>query len=946
MTSPASLQLHQRVLFGRVLFGRVLFGLLVLFLLGWFALPSTAQLANQPHDLLFWLGLLPAFLVLRLPQLWRVPRREPVVALAAAAIAWQVLSIGWSRPPLELSVWRGLLDGLSTFVFVVASVDLLDEHRAATLERWLAGAGGVLAFLSLGRYALGHRYFGGRLGHAFNFEHPNLLGHSLGFAAVLCLRLTLDGSRPRRDRVVWGVAGLLCTAAVVLTRGRTPGLALLVAVLVVLLVQQRRRLALAVAASLLVLLGGLALARPELVGSYLQRGDAGRDVIWTTLIARTADQPLWGHGLLASDDVAFPVGSGDFPSGAVIVHAHSLLVGTYFRGGAVGLGLLVVLVGGAVAASVRAVRAGGVGRSFPLLVFGTICLIPDGHRLVSNPHLSSWLLLWLPIALAVREARARGVARVEAVVSEAAMPGVPIPAPVQPTPEAGDRAMALLAAGPPRWFLLTVGFLLLAQRLAHFGPELDEPHLWRQSDTAHYAQDLFERGFDLLHPAVCWMGPHRTLVLEFPLPQAVMALGYHIFGEDHRVARAVTFGFFLVAAWCLHGLVREILGRGVASWTLLAYLGMPLALFYSRAVHIDYPALAFAHAMAWCWVRAALRGSRRWLLLGVALAIPAVLIKAPYAATVLLPIVVVGLRSPHWRRLLPVMPALVVPVLVFVAWQRHSLAVNATAPDWSFIPTYRRFVDNAHWYYGEWRQRLDLERWATVAGRLTFEGVGLLGLIPTCAGGCLVLAQRRLWPVAAWLAGLGFYVLVFFNLNVVHNYYQIPLLAPLAICLVVGLAWVASVLTRSTETASRLVMGLVVACAGLGVMHAERHYYVVPAPYLEVAALVREHTPEDALVVVTFRELDPRAPHILYPAHRDGWSIPERDLTPDLLERLRQEGATHLAIAWTASPSDPALVAYVGELRVLAQGQVEGSRVGVYQLAPSNAQNPEVSGRR
>ena len=424
-----------------------------------------------------------------------------------------------------------------------------------------------------------------------------------------------------------------------------------------------------------------------------------------------------------------------------------------------------------------------------------------------------------------------------------------------------------------------------------------------------------------------------------------MALGYHVFGEDHRVARAVTFGFFLVAAWCLHGLVRELLGRGLASWTLLAYLGMPLVLFYSRAVHIDYPALAFAHAMAWCWVRAALRGSRWWLLLGVLFAIPASLIKAPYAATLLLPLVVVGLRSPHGRRLLPVMPALVVPVLVFVAWQVHSLAVNATAPDWSFIPTYRRFVDNAHWYYGEWRQRLDLERWATVAGRLTFEGVGLLGLIPTCAGGCIVLAKRRLWPVAAWLAGLGLYVLVFFNLNVVHNYYQIPLLAPLAICLVVGLGWVASALTRSTATASKLVMGLLVACAGLGVVNAERHYYVVPVPYLEVAALVLEHTPENALVVVSFRALDPRAPHILYPAHRDGWSIPERDLTPDLLDRLRQAGATHLAMTWSTSPPDSGLVAYVRELPVLATRQVDGIWVGVYQLGSSHPQKPLVSGR-
>ena len=904
---------------------RALYLLLVAFLLGWYLLPSTRRLDNLPHNLLFWLGLLPAFLVLRLPELWRLPRREPVLALAAAAIGWMTVSIAWSRPPFELGLGRCLLDGLSTLVFVVACVHLLDRDRAAHLERILAAAGGLLALASLLRFAAGHSSAGGRLAHAVNFEHPNLLGHSLGLAALLALRLGLERTRRRGERLAWGGAVLVSVAAIVLTFGRTPLVAVTVAGLTVLTLDRRPRTALAVAVLLLLAAGGLAHARPELASSYVKRGDAGRDVIWTTLAQRTADRPLLGAGLRASDDVEFAPGSGDFPKGATLPHAHSLVVGTYYRGGAIGLGLFLALAVAAFAAAIRSVRRGGPGRALPLLVFGAMCLIPDGHRLVSNPHLSSWLLLWLPIALAVREARA--------------VADRPEPA---PDPGSERRLAELLAAGPPRWLLVVLVAALVAQRLLHFGPDLDEPHVWRQSDTAHYARDLAERGFDLLHPAVCWMGPHRTLVLECPLPEAVMAVGYRLLGEDHRVARAVTLAFFLLSAWFFERFVAEILGAGIARWATLAYLAMPLGLFYSRAVHIDPAALALAHGMAWCWARAANRGARSWLVAGVALAVPAVLVKAPYAATMLAPLAVVALRSPHLRRLAPLLPLLLLPVAAFVAWQGHAQAVNAAAPDWGFIPTYRRFTDNAHWYFGGWRMRLNLELWATIAGRLLTDVVGVLGLLPAVVGALLAFSRRRLWPLAAWLAGLGLYVLVFFNLNEKHDYYQLPFLGPLAVCLVLGLGWLAGLFLRSGRARLTVVSVLLVACAATWVVHAERTYYRVPRKYLEAAQLVCDSTPDDALVVVSFGGLDPRCPNILYPARRDGWSIPDRDLRPELVERLRAQGASHLMVAWTLPPSE-ALEAYLEPFPVVAEGRAGDVRVQVFRLDP---QNPEVSGRR
>ena len=94
---------------------------------------------------------------------------------------------------------------------------------------------------------------------------------------------------------------------------------------------------------------------------------------------------------------------------------------------------------------------------------------------------------------------------------------------------------------------------------------------------------------------------------------------------------------------------------------------------------------------------------------------------------------------------------------------------------------------------------------------------------------------------------------------------------------------------------------------------------------------MREGTPDDALVIVSFGGLDPRCPNLLFPAHRDGWSIPDRDLTPGLVERLRAEGASHLMVAWTLPPTE-ALKSYLAPLPGLVEGTSGGFRAQVFGL--------------
>jgi O-antigen ligase len=887
---------------------RLLFWLLVSFMLGWVLLPSDRPLYNRHHDWLAYGLVLPVAILWHGRALLAAFRTSAVLKAAAVFTAWMALSILWSRGLSEIGPVRGLLEVAAATVVPAALFVVLRGNRIETLARWMAGAAAVMASLAVVVWASGHRPWGERLGRPFNFEHPNLFGHTLAVATVLACWLAVRRSRSGKERAIWSLVTIVGLGGVVLTLGRASMVATMAGLALVVVLAGRWKL---------LILGGAAaivgaVTAGDLVADRLARGDAGRDVIWTELLDRTRDRPLIGNGLRTDDGVVFAKGSSDFPRGFTMPHAHSIFVSTLFHGGAVGLGLLIGLIGLALGAAWRAWRRSGDSLALPLLSAGLVCLAVDGHRVVGNPHLSVYLLFWFPVALAAREwSGARN-----------------LPAPVRTEPPGGflDRIPA-----PPAWFVIAFLVAVTSQRLLHFGPEIDDPHVWRQTDTAHYARVMAEEGLDLLRPAVCWMGDHRTVVLEFPLPEAVMALGYRVFGEDHRVARVVTLLFFAGAVFFLWLLVRELVGSNVAWWTILVLSAMPLGLFYSRAIHIDPAVLAFCHAMAWAWVVGLRRRSSAWMALGAALAVPAVLMKAPYAAVAGVPVVVVAMQEHRLRFVWRHVWMLLVPVAAFVWWRWHTVQVNGAMPDWHFIPGYRRLDHNFSWYFGSARMRLNLELWMAIASRVLTHVTGWIGLLPVVLGAGLSIVERRLRAVGAWIAALGFYVMVFFNLNYHHDYYQLPFLAPLAVAFVVGAGWAVHQWRIGPRLAVGVMTTLMVVAAAEWSHRIEASAYTVPSAFTEMGRMVREHTPDDALVVVSFGGLDCRSPHILYPAHRNGWSVPDRHLNPELLDRLVQEGATHFAAAWAGYPGDE-LMAHLPEERLIHHGPVGDRTVAIYRL--------------
>ena len=454
----------------------------------------------------------------------------------------------------------------------------------------------------------------------------------------------------------------------------------------------------------------------------------------------------------------------------------------------------------------------------------------------------------------------------------------------------------------PWWFAL-VAVALVAARARHLGEVIHGPHSGRQCDAAFYALDFYRNGIDLFHPSVCWLGAHKTLALEFPLPEALMALGYRAFGPTLLVARLLTLACYLGSALYLYRIVAHLRSPRTAKLAVLFYLAAPLAINYSRAVHVDFWAVFCAHAMLYYLLRGYDDDRTGLIVLATAFGTLAFLIKAPYAFYLFFPFGLHVLAHLKLKRLLAWTPILILPLVAFALWRWHAVRINSAAPDWTHIyapERYFKFTKMGWWYFGTLAQRRDLANWVGIARNVVTVVTGSLGLYFLILGLVVRPGDRRaVHFFKVWLGGVLVYVAIFFNLNIIHDYYQIPFLAPVAFFIALALEWLFLERESGPGLLARVPFALtMVLLLGLGVRRAESYYFKTDWARVTAGAKIREHTPEDALVIASPSQAntwwwDAR---LLYRARRLGWSVRASHLTEANIRALATQGATHLAI--------------------------------------------------
>jgi hypothetical protein len=455
-----------------------------------------------------------------------------------------------------------------------------------------------------------------------------------------------------------------------------------------------------------------------------------------------------------------------------------------------------------------------------------------------------------------------------------------------------------------------LGAALLALRFPHLTGPLDDPHSWRQCDTAHYSLDFFRRGIDLLHPAVCWLGAHRTLIFEFPLPEAMSALLYRAFGANPLWDRVVALAFFVVADVYLFAIARRVAGPRVAWLAALGYLAVPLGQYYSRAPQVDFAAAAFMHALLFHAMVAFESGAVAHLVLAAAAGTVGVMIKMPYLIPVLGPLALAMLAIPTLATLIRGAMALGVPAVAFMMWRRHVDAVNATAPDWNFLPGYYKEVNPLWWYIGSWSQRLDPRSWSKLVRRLVLEIATLPGIVLAVVGWLGRTPSRIHRPspalfALAWLAAGMVYLLVFFPLNVIHSYYQVPFLAPVALSIALGADFLMSRMKKIGSVVGSLAFAAFVIVSIVSVPRLG--YYRIDWLRVEAGRLIAARVPRQDLLVASDYGAGYSDPRLLFRSDHSGWSLAVPDLEIARLRRLESLGARWVAVV--IDPDHPELAA-------------------------------------
>jgi hypothetical protein len=433
----------------------------------------------------------------------------------------------------------------------------------------------------------------------------------------------------------------------------------------------------------------------------------------------------------------------------------------------------------------------------------------------------------------------------------------------------------LLSAGAILTAIIVAGVLLRLYRLG--APVLDQ-HAFRQTQTASQIWLWDKVGFSPFEYNVPVYGGGNW-VLEFPWYQWIVFGFTSVFGLHEEIGRLVSIAAFVAAAYLLFEIGRRLLGSRAAAVAAVAFLTFtPITVFYFRAYLIDPLLLAVALLMLLAAIRLHERFTWTWTAVFVASVFVCALGKANLLIIFSLPIMVllgqaVLRKGIPWKGVFAIIAGVAVSAGALLAWTRHADALNVPSNG-------QTFANMRWWYFGS--AVFDANLWHTVGQRMldnltvvgvVFVGIGLVAIAGLRSGYRLVLVALIVSNVVS--------VAIFANLNRIHDYYQLPYYATIALLGGLGVWAVASLALRiSQSTAIQMAAGIL---AGLALVWTitlfSKSYFADAAinyTWQAQGAELNAATPDEPLVLLA-EGADPNEPILLYEARRVGWRVPTED---------------------------------------------------------------------
>ncbi|MDC3363305.1 hypothetical protein OAW29_03030 [Planktomarina temperata] len=416
-------------------------------------------------------------------------------------------------------------------------------------------------------------------------------------------------------------------------------------------------------------------------------------------------------------------------------------------------------------------------------------------------------------------------------------------------------------------------------------------HSFRQTQTALTSYWFINEGFRLDYQTPV-IGYPWSIPFEFPTFQILAAAVSMLGIELDFAGRLVSFCFFVACLWPLKMISQDLKLGSWWYWSMIAMLfASPLYVTWSRAFMIETTALFFSICHISFLIAFFSRRRSIYPVISVIFGILAALTKS----TTLPGFSVVGaffvfLHGAKyylsWQSLRKVQMGiaagvLLTPYLPAVAWIEFTDAIKQSNEIGAFLTSEMLSL----WNYGTLGQRFSSTLWVNVFGRILADVVGLLA-VPGFVLLLIISALRQvhvpfnrsdLWLLSACLLGFGVPILLFTNLHMVHDYYQVAN----AIFLISGIAVLVQACARANNRSLAFLL-LVLVLVSQNFRFYSDFFPKIFDPQKQdshtIALLSRDLTPENTGLLVVGEDWNST---IAYYSERKALSIPnwmEQDL--------------------------------------------------------------------
>jgi hypothetical protein len=236
-----------------------------------------------------------------------------------------------------------------------------------------------------------------------------------------------------------------------------------------------------------------------------------------------------------------------------------------------------------------------------------------------------------------------------------------------------------------------------------------------------------------------------------------------------------------------------------------------------------------------------------------------------------------------------------------VIWQRHANYVNETYWDtnnYPFKELYGCVVVKLKpfntWYFGTIAQKLDIKNYLIISERIFREMLSKIGIIFLILGFFAVIKKEIDIFFYIWFLSVICSIILVFNLNIVHNFYQMPLTPILSIFCGAGLAYFIDFF-RNKKVAFAVTAILVSFYIFMSWTFAVK-FFNETNDWVEVGRFIDSSTEKNAMIATSTSSTDNWDPTLMYYSDRHGFNVPHMRLNEEMIDYLRGKDVQYLAI--------------------------------------------------